>query len=68
MEPPLTAEEAHHIVTPTEFAERLRISPSTVRSWIRRRGLEPLGQRGRYNVYDYRLLAEVERDMRAPVQ
>lgn len=57
--------QPHDVVTPTQAAEMFGVPPSTVRSWIRRRKLEPLGRIGRYNRYDYRQLAEIERDMRA---
>lgn len=53
------------VVTPTQAAEIFGVPASTVRSWIRRRQLKPLGAIGRYNRYDYRELAEIERDMRA---
>lgn len=52
------------IVTPTQAAHLFGVPPSTVRSWIHRRRIQPLGRIGRYNVYDLQTLAEVERDMR----
>lgn len=52
------------VVTPTQAAARFGVPPGTVRSWISRRKIKPLGQIGRYNVYDYRDLAKVECEMR----
>ena len=57
--------QPHDVVTPTQAADLFGVPASTVRSWIRRRGLQPLGRIGRYNRYDYRELAAIERDMRA---
>ncbi|MEV0994637.1 helix-turn-helix domain-containing protein [Nonomuraea sp. NPDC050202] len=57
--------QPHDVVTPTQAAELFGVPASTVRSWIRRHQLEPLGRIGRYNRYDYRELAAIERDMRA---
>lgn len=57
--------QPHHVVTPSQAAEMFGVPAATVRSWIRRRKLQPLGAIGRYNRYDYRELAEIERDMRA---
>ncbi len=51
-------------VTPSQAAARLDIPAGTVRSWISRRGIKPIGTIGRYNVYDYRELARVEAEMR----
>ncbi|MFF5206009.1 MerR family transcriptional regulator [Streptosporangium sp. NPDC000396] len=53
--------QPHDVVTPTQVAREWGIPAGTVRSWISRAGLEPLGRIGRYNVYDYRQLAELER-------
>jgi DNA-binding transcriptional MerR regulator len=57
--------QPHDVVTPSQAAELFGVPASTVRSWIRRRKVQPLGAIGRYNRYDYRELAEIERDMRA---
>lgn len=57
--------QPHDVVTPGEAAAIFGVPAGTVRSWISRRGLKPLGRIGRYNRYDYRELAEIERDMRA---
>ncbi|MDH2424774.1 helix-turn-helix domain-containing protein [Sphaerisporangium sp. TRM90804] len=53
------------VVTPSQAAARLGVPASTVRTWISRRDdVQPLGTIGRYNVYDYRVLARVEAEMR----
>lgn len=52
------------VVTPTEAAERLDVPASTIRTWISRSDVRPLGKIGRYNVYDYRDLARLECQMR----
>jgi hypothetical protein len=57
--------QPHDVVTPSQAAEIFGVPAGTVRSWISRRKLRPLGRIGRYNRYDYRELAEIERDMRA---
>lgn len=56
--------QPHDVVTPTEAAKIFGVPASTVRSWIRRKQLKPLGAIGRYNRYDYRDLAEIEAEMR----
>lgn len=52
------------IVTPTQAARLFGVPAPTVRSWIHRAGLKPLGKIGPYNVYDPQALAALERDMR----
>ncbi len=52
------------VVTPSQAAKMWDIPAGTVRSWISRRGIKPIGTIGRYNVYDYRELARVEAEMR----
>ncbi len=52
------------VVTPSQAAKRLDVPPGTVSSWISRKGVEPIGRLGRYNVYDYRELAQIEALMR----
>ena len=57
--------EPRDVVTPSQAAGIFGVPASTVRTWIARRKVKPLGRIGRYNRYDYRELAEIERDMRA---
>lgn len=56
--------EPYDVVTPTEAARIFGVPAATVRSWIHRKQLQPLGRIGRYNRYDYRDLAEIEAEMR----
>ena len=58
--PPRPGIEPQDVVTPTQAARLLGIPAETVRTWIRRHGIEPLGVIGRWNVYDYREIAAVE--------
>lgn len=51
------------VVTPSQAAARFGVPAGTVRSWISRRRIKPIGAIGRYNVYDYRVLAKVEFEM-----
>ena len=53
------------IVLPSQAADIFGVPAATVRKWIQRKGIQPLGKLGRYNAYDLQALAEVERDMRA---
>lgn len=53
------------VVTPSQAAADLGVPATTLRSWIHRKGIQPIGTIGRYNRYDYQQLAELERDMRA---
>ena len=52
------------VVTPSAAAKVFGVPACTVRKWIQRKGVKPLGKIGRYNVYDYAELAAIERDMR----
>ncbi len=52
------------VVTPSQAARRFDCPAGTVRSWISRKGIKPIGAIGRYNVYDYRELAQIEALMR----
>lgn len=52
------------VVTPSQAAERFGVPAGTVRSWISRSNVKPLGKIGRYNVYDHRDLARLECQMR----
>jgi hypothetical protein len=58
--PPRPGIEPEDIVTPTRAGELLGVPASTVRTWIERYGIEPLGKIGRWNVYDYREIAAIE--------
>ncbi|MCW2768187.1 MAG: hypothetical protein JWO11_4146 [Nocardioides sp.] len=64
MFPPGVIMQARDVVTPSEAAAVFGIPAATVRSWIRRKNIRPLGKIGPYNRYDYQELAELERDMR----
>lgn len=48
------------VVTPSTAAKRLGIPAGTVRSWISRYRIEPLGKIGRVNVYNYIDIARIE--------
>lgn len=61
--PPRATLEPDDLVTPTGAARILRTSPSTVRTWIERNGIEPLGRIGRWPVYDYNEIAAVKARM-----
>jgi hypothetical protein len=52
--------EPGDIVTPTQAARLLGIPAETVRTWIHRYGIRPLGKIGRWNVYDFREIAAIE--------
>ncbi|GGK61555.1 hypothetical protein Sme01_03320 [Sphaerisporangium melleum] len=63
MDPEIAPED---VVTPSQAAARLGVPAGTVRSWISRNRdrVQPIGTIGRYNVYDYRVLARIEVEMR----
>jgi DNA-binding transcriptional MerR regulator len=56
--------EAEDIVLPTAAARRLGVPASTIRTWIHRYGVEPLGTIGRWQVYDFRDIAVIEAGLR----
>jgi uncharacterized protein YjcR len=56
--------EPGDLVTPTQAARMLAVNPVTVRSWIHRYGLEPLGNLGRWPAYDFNEIATVEAALR----
>lgn len=58
--PPRPGIEPGDIVTPAQAAAHLKVPASTVRTWIERYGIRPLGKIGRWNVYDYREIAAIE--------
>jgi hypothetical protein len=52
--------EPEDIMTPAQAGRLLDVPASTIRTWIQRYGLEPLGKIGRWPVYDYRELAAID--------
>jgi hypothetical protein len=62
--PPRATLHPDDLVTPTRAARILGVPPSTVRTWIDRNGIEPLGQLGRWPAYDYNEIAKVAARMR----
>ena len=62
--PPRPTLEADDLVTPAQAAELLGVKPGTVRQWILRNGIEPLGTPGRWPVYDYNEIAAVDAALR----
>lgn len=56
--------EPEDIVTPSQAGHILGVPASTIRTWIERYGLEPLGKLGRWNAYDFREIAAVEAALR----
>lgn len=70
MTPPRATLEAGDLVTPTAFARRTGRPASTVRTWIQRsetiigRKVSPLGDIGRWPVYDWNDLAALDAEMR----
>ncbi len=61
---PRPALEPDDLVTPARAGSLLGVPPSTVRTWISRYGLEPLGCLGRWPAYDYRDIAAVDARLR----
>lgn len=51
------------VVTPSQAAKHFGVKAPTLRQWIHRKGVRPLGKIGRYNVYDFAELAAIEREM-----
>lgn len=64
--PPRPGLEPDDLVTPTAAAALLRRPASTIRTWIERYGIQPLGRPpgSRWDVYDFRELAAVDARMR----
>lgn len=56
--------EADDLVTPTQAGRLLGIPGGTVRQWILRYHLEPLGTLGRWPAYDYNDIAAVDARLR----
>jgi transposase len=55
------------LVTCTEAAWLLKVSPSTVYNWVTTRKLEPDGHRGRAATYKYGRLVDISRETRLTV-
>jgi hypothetical protein len=62
--PPRPTLEADDLVTPAQAGELLGVPAGTVRQWILRNGIEPLGQLGRWPAYDYNEIAAVDARLR----
>lgn len=61
--PPRVTLEADDLVTPAGAARILRVPAATVRSWIHRNGIEPLGMLGRWPAYDFNQIAVIKARM-----
>jgi hypothetical protein len=64
MMPPRPTLEPDDLVTPTAAAVLLGVPASTVRTWIERNDIRPLGQLGRWPAYDFNDLATVDARLR----
>jgi hypothetical protein len=62
--PPRATLEPDDLVTPAKAASLLDVPVGTVYSWIHRYGIEPVGQLGRWNAYDYNAIAAVDARLR----
>ena len=62
--PPRPTLEPDDLVTPARAAQLLGVKPGTVRQWILRHGIEPLGALGRWQVYDFNEIAAVDAALR----
>jgi hypothetical protein len=58
--PPRPGMEPDDLVTPSQAAAILHVPAETVRTWVRRYGIEQLGTLGRWPVYDFREIAEIQ--------
>jgi len=47
-------------LTSAEAAAWFGVAPSTVRGWITTHSLEPIGKRGRANLYSFRALSAID--------
>jgi hypothetical protein len=65
MMPPRATLHADDLVTPAGAARILGVPASTVRTWIGRNDLEPLGFLGRWPAYDFNEIAVIAARMRA---
>ena len=64
MMPPRPTLEPDDLVTPAQAARILGVALPTVRSWIHRNGIEPLGTLGRWPAYDFNEIAAVDAALR----
>lgn len=62
--PPRPDMEPDDLVTPAQAAGLLGVPAGTVRQWIHRYGIEPLGTDGRWPRYDYNDIAAVDARLR----
>ena len=62
--PPRLTLEPDDLVTPVQAGRILGVPASTVRTWIDRYGIEPLGTLGRWPAYDYNEIAAVDAALR----
>ena len=62
--PPRRDMEPDDLVTPARAAGLLGVPAGTVRQWILRNGIEPLGVIGRWPAYDYNEIAAVDARLR----
>jgi hypothetical protein len=66
--PPRPTLHPDDLVTPTRAGQQLGVKPSTVRTWIERYGIEPLGHLGRWPAYDFNDIAAVQAKRRRDAQ
>jgi hypothetical protein len=57
--PPRRSLHPDDLVTPGKAAQILGVPGGTLRSWIHRNQVEPLGKIGRWHVYDFNELAVI---------
>jgi hypothetical protein len=58
--PPRLTLEPDDLMTPAQIGRTLGVPASTVRTWIERYGIEPLGMLGRWPAYDYNEVAAID--------
>lgn len=64
MPPPRPTLEADDLVTPSAAARVLSVPASTVRTWIERYDIKPLGSLGRWPAYDFNEIAAIDAALR----
>jgi hypothetical protein len=62
--PPRLTLEPDDLMTPVQISRTLDVPASTVRTWIDRYGIEPLGTLGRWPAYDYDEIAAIDAALR----